>query len=70
MPFSAANLLKPAETDCDGTYSRYLTKEYLMNNYRKVAYFLIYWLLNMVLFAVAMWLYRDSNTWIMVMFLS
>jgi hypothetical protein len=67
--FSAAHLLRPAETDYSGAYSRYLTKDYLINNYRKVGYFFVYWTLNIVLFAVAMWLYRDSNKWIMVILL-
>ncbi|XP_053387111.1 NADPH oxidase 5-like [Mercenaria mercenaria] len=66
LTLSAAQWLKPPDSS-KGKKSRlrYFTSDYWKNNYRKVAYFLIYWALNIVLYAVAMWQYRESNTWIM-----
>ncbi|XP_045183850.2 NADPH oxidase 5-like [Mercenaria mercenaria] len=66
LTISAAHLLKPIEQESGESFCRYLTKNYLMNNYRKVGYIFIYWALNIALFAIAMWQYRESNTWIMV----
>lgn len=66
LTISAAQLLGTAQSTKKKTYCRHLTKTYLKNNCRKVAYVLIYWALNIVLFALAMWQYRESNTWIMI----
>ncbi|KAL4216473.1 NADPH oxidase 5 [Mactra antiquata] len=45
---------------------RYLTPNYLKYNVRKVAYFILYWIVNIILFIVAMWQYRESNGWVMI----
>ncbi|XP_053387037.1 NADPH oxidase 5-like isoform X3 [Mercenaria mercenaria] len=66
LTISAAQWLKTPDSSKGKKSSfRYFTADYWKNNYRKIGYFLIYWALNIVLYAVAMWQYRDSNTWVM-----
>ncbi|KAL4216477.1 NADPH oxidase 5 [Mactra antiquata] len=61
---NTAQWLKPPSTSTSRL--RYLTPDYLKNNVRKVAYFILYWIVNIILFIVAMWQYRESNEWVMI----
>jgi len=65
--FSAAQWLKvPSGKSGDKGPLRYFTIDYLRNNLRKVVYFWVFWLLNLALYAIGMWNYRDTNWWLMV----
>lgn len=66
--FSAAQWLKPpTKSKKKFEMPRYFNKKYLANNCRKVVYFFLYWIVNIVLFAVAAgYQYRDANHWIQV----
>ncbi|KAL4216481.1 NADPH oxidase 5 [Mactra antiquata] len=67
LTISAAQWLKPPSTSKKSkSRFRYFTPDYLKNNVRKVAYFILYWIVNIILFIVAMWQYRESNGWVMV----
>ncbi|XP_052268840.1 NADPH oxidase 5-like [Dreissena polymorpha] len=66
LTFSVAQWLRPPDKKNDGkSRHRYFTIDYCKNNLRKVIYFLVYWILNAVLFAVAMYQYREYTVWLM-----
>lgn len=66
LTFSVAQWLRPPDKKNDGkSRFRYFTIDYCKNNLRKVIYFLVYWVLNAVLFAVAMYQYREYTVWLM-----
>ncbi|KAL4216478.1 NADPH oxidase 5 [Mactra antiquata] len=64
---NTAQWLKPPSTFKKGKIRfRYLTPDYLKNNVRKVAYFIFYWIVNIILLTVGIWQNRESKGWVMV----
>ena len=64
---SAANWLKPpAPKKPASKWPRYLTKNYLQNNVRKVVFQLLFIVLNVVLFSWSLWRYREENWCVMI----
>ncbi|XP_052261519.1 NADPH oxidase 5-like isoform X2 [Dreissena polymorpha] len=67
LTISAAQWLRPPDKKNDGkSRFRYFTADYCKNNLRKVIYFWLFWILNAVLFAMAMYQYRAYNVWLML----
>ncbi|XP_052785817.1 NADPH oxidase 5-like isoform X2 [Mya arenaria] len=62
LTISAAQWLKPpSKQSSDKTWRRYFTADYLKNNLRKVVFFLVYWIVNVVLYILGAYNHRDHN---------
>ncbi|XP_071942541.1 NADPH oxidase 5-like [Antedon mediterranea] len=66
MTISAAQWLRPPVKEKVRYIPRYLTKQYLRNNIKKVVFLAFILLLNVALFLYSMWQYRESNIYVMI----